>query len=590
MASLTVLKGTNPGDRINLDGDLFVMGRNPDCQIHIHNNAVSRQHAKIVRQHNVFFIEDMESRNGTWVNNQEIKQRTPLKDNDRIKICDCLFTFHHDSAKDSKVEIDDSPDSEHSSTVQASVGRMSQQQLLESQPSDRLRAILEVSAALSKTLQEETLLPMIADTLFNVFKQADRCFVIIREVNEGHEKLIPKVIKTRRANTETTARFSKTIVNRVLQSGQSLLYEDTQNGGKVALSASIAEFKIRSVMCAPLLDPDGNAYGLIQLDSQDRLKTFTQDDLNLLVGVANQAAIALENARLHKVAVEMAVKQKDEQLAKDVQRSFLPATLPELPGYQFYAFYQAAKNVGGDYYDFFAHPGEQTAVVLGDVAGKGMPAALLMAKLSAEARYCLLTNANIAKAVGKLNEQLLQAGMMDRFVTLSASLVNPQSHTVTIASAGHESPLIYRRASHAIEIGIPHGLSGFPLGMIEGTEYESNTIELSRGDCVIVFTDGVTDALSLDNVPFGMERVHQAILGDANLPPEDYTPQAIGKRLIAAVHKFTSGQYQNDDIALVCYGRLENPLPESSSETGRVVTGTGPMTQTIKKRPRPIDD
>ena len=159
---------------------------------------------------------------------------------------------------------------------------------------------------------------------------------------------------------------------------------------------------------------------------------------------------------LHKVAVELAVKQKDEQLAKEVQRSFLPTSLPKIDGYQFYAFYQAAKNVGGDYYDFIRHANDQLAVLLGDVAGKGMPAALLMAKLSAEARYCLRMYPDLSMAIGRLNEQLLHAGMMDRFVTLSSSLLDPKNHSVTIASAGHESPLVYRRASHTLEVGISH--------------------------------------------------------------------------------------------------------------------------------------
>ncbi len=583
MASLTVLKGTNPGQRINLDGDLFVMGRKPECQIHIQNNAVSREHAKITKAQNFFYIEDLESRNGTWINNVEIKEKTQLKDNDRIKICDCLFTFHQETPPSSGIEIEDDS-TESPSTVHASVGKMSPQQLLEAQPSEKLRALLEVSAALSKSFQEETLLPQIADILFNVFKQADRCFVIIREDTDGAEKLIPKVIKTRRANTETTARFSKTIVRRCLDSGQSLLFEDAQSGGQMALSASIAEFRIRSVMCAPLLNPEGNAYGLIQLDSQDRNKAFTQDDLKLLVAVASQAAVALDNARLHKMAVEMAVKQKDEQLAKDVQRSFLPASLPDIGGYQFYAFYQAAKNVGGDYYDFIPHANDQLAVLLGDVAGKGMPAALLMAKLSAEARYCLLMYPELSKAIGRLNEQLLQAGMMDRFVTLSSSLLDPKQHTVTIASAGHESPLVYRRASNSLEVGISHDLSGYPLGMIEGTTYECNKIELNPGDCMIIYTDGVTDALSVQNVSFGMERVRKAILGDSPAPHNQFSAPDIGKRLIAAVNKHAAGQYQNDDIALVCYGRPDEPLA-APAEVGRVATATGPMTQTIKRFP-----
>ncbi len=582
MASLTVLKGTNPGQRINLDGDSFIMGRKPDCQILIQNNAVSREHARISKFQDSYYIEDLKSRNGTWVNNVDIKdQRVQLKDSDKIKICDCLYAFSQENAPFQEIKVEEEgPD--NPSTVHASVGRMSQQQLLDAQPSERLRALLEIGTALGKTLQEETLLPQIAEILFNVFRQADRCFVIIREDHESGERLIPKVIRTRRANAETTARFSKTIVRRCLESGQSLLFEDAQNGGQMAMSASIAEFRIRSVMCAPLINQDGGAFGLIQLDSQDRNKAFTQDDLKLLIVVATQAAVALENARLHRAAVELAVKQKDEQVAKDVQRSFLPASLPNISGYQFYAFYQAAKNVGGDYYDFIPHSSGHLAVLLGDVAGKGMPAALLMAKLSAEARYCLLMHPDLSHAMGKLNEQLLQAGMMDRFVTLSASLVDPKTHSVTIASAGHEAPLVYRRATKSIEEGIAHSISGFPLGMLDDAEYGCNTIHLDPGDCMIVFTDGVTDALDVQSVPFGMDRVRKAILGDTTLGDDQFTPAAIGKRVIAAVQRHAAGQYQNDDIALVCYGRLDDPIT-ISPEGGRISTATGPMTQTLKR-------
>lgn len=583
MATLLVLKGNNPGQRIKLETELVVLGRNPDCEIHIPNNAVSRQHAQINKVSENFYLEDLGSRNRTLLNGQELEIKKPvlLKDQDKIKICDWMFTFHNENTP-SSIEFDKEDSVDSPSTVHASIGKMSQQQLLETQPSEKLRALLEISAALGRTLQEDTLLPLMADILFNIFRQADRCFVIIRD--ENSEQLIPKVIKTRRPNTETSARFSKTIVQRCLGSGQSLLFEDAQGGQQVALSASIAEFRIRSVMCAPLINQDGNAFGLIQLDSQDRTRTFTQDDLKLLVGVANQAAVALDNAKLHRIAVDMAVKQQDEELARRVQRSFLPQRLPEISGYSFYAFYQAAKNVGGDYYDFIPHSDERLGVLLGDVAGKGMPAALLMAKLSAEARFCMLAHPEIAKAVGQLNEQLLQAGMMDRFVTLSACLVDPRKHSVTVVNAGHISPLVYRRATNSLEEAITNKQTGFPLGMIEGTEYECNVVHLEPGDCVVIFTDGVTDALDVEDVPFATENVHKAILDNDGIPTAENTPQHVGKRVITAVQRHSQGQFQADDIALVCFGRLEETSP-APAESGRIATATGPMTQTLKRIP-----
>jgi serine phosphatase RsbU (regulator of sigma subunit) len=218
-----------------------------------------------------------------------------------------------------------------------------------------------------------------------------------------------------------------------------------------------------------------------------------------------------------------------------------------------------------------------------------MPAALLMAKLSAEARYCLLMHPEMARAVGRLNEQLLQAGMMDRFVTLAACLLDPNDHSVTFVNAGHISPLIYRRAKNTIEEGISNKLSGFPLGMVESMEYESIRVNLQPGDNVIIFTDGVTDAIDRKEQSFSMDRVREAILGESSVTDDSLTPQQMGKRIISKVQTHANGQYQNDDIALVCFGRMEGPSVVDAG-SGRISTPTGPMTQTIKRPSQPDPD
>src|SRR5262249_19841967 len=150
------------------------------------------------------------------------------------------------------------------------------------------------------------------------------------------------------------------------------------------------DFRIRSVMCVPLCTPEGKtsegkAFGVIQLDTQDRSKKFTEEDLKLLWGVANQAAIAMDNARLHAEVVARERLQSDLDLARRVQHSFLPSSLPKVAGYEFYAYYQSAQEVGGDYYGFIPLPQDRLVLTLGDVAGKGIAAALLMAKLSSDA-------------------------------------------------------------------------------------------------------------------------------------------------------------------------------------------------------------
>jgi len=566
MASLLVLKVGTPGQRLPLDKPTVVLGREAkDCDFVIANQAVSRVHAQISLIDGRYVIEDLKSRNKTYVNNQLVESRTALSENDRIKICDFLATFHSDSPSERKTplpahlrgaerEEDDAADGP--STVQATLSRLPQHQLLEAQPADRLRALLEISNSLGQTLELDQLLEKIADVLLSTFRQADRCFIILRD---DQEHLIPRVIKLRRPTPDASPRFSRTIVRKCLDSMQAFLSEDASTDSKFSLSQSITDFRILSVLCAPIVAGE-RAFGVIQLDSQDRSKKFTQDDLILLLGVANQASVAFEMARMHADLVQRERTQRDVELGQQVQRSFLPQNLPEVTGYQFFAHYNAALTIGGDYYDFIPYPDGKYAVLLGDVAGKGVPAALLMAKFSAEARSCMLMNSDPVKAISCLNDvlsQIMQAGGMDRFVTLAATVLDPSTNLVTIINAGHMTPLIYRRGKHTLDDAISTSISGLPLGLTENSTFEAGHVELYAGDCLMLYTYGVSDALSTQNASFSIDGIRRAVIEAANAC-QPCRPDMLGRSVVEAVQKHAAGRAQHDDIALVCYGRLDS--------------------------------
>ena len=239
----------------------------------------------------------------------------------------------------------------------------------------------------------------------------------------------------------------------------------------------------------------------------------------------------------------------DLELARGVQRGFLPLRLPEVPGYEFFAHYEAAYEVGGDYYDFIALPRQRVAVLLGDVAGKGVAAALLMAKLSADARFCMLTEPDSAAAVSKLNSLMNQSGIADRFVTLAAAILDPVSHTVTLVNAGHPSPLIYRRATRTVEEATSNAAAGLPIGVLDDFAYVSCQVGLEPGDCILAFTDGVTEAMDVNDVQLQTKGVYAAVQGEV------YSPRALGERVVQVVKQFAAGRSQHDDIALVGLGR-----------------------------------
>jgi sigma-B regulation protein RsbU (phosphoserine phosphatase) len=545
MPSLQILQGANEGKTIQLDGGPFTIGRNPDCDMVIPVTSVSREHARIIRVGERFFIEDLKSRNRTFVNNQLVPEesRVPLKNNDKIRICDFVATFRD-------LEEEEEED-ESASTIEATLTQQGSQLLLETQPAEKLRALIEISGNLNKTLKLDELLPRIADTLFDIFRQADRCFIIQRD-EEDPSKLRPREVRTRRERDESTARFSRAIVHRCLETGQAYLTDDAMKDNQFQLSQSVIDFRIRSVMCVPMCTSEGKATGVVQLDTQDRSKKFTTEDLKLLWAVANQAAISVENARLHEESLLQQKLERDLELAHQVQLSFLPSQFPEVAGYEFAACYEPAQAVGGDYYTFVPLPNGRLAVVLADVAGKGIPASLLVARLSSDANLALLTESDPARAIAKLNDMLYEfTSQVDRFVTLALAVLDTNTHTITLVNAGHLSPLRYRSEPLTIEGTVPNEVAGVPLGIMDGYMFDSCQITLHPGDSLLFFTDGVTDPVDLSQRPFGLKGIEETLQGAGNT-----SAQQLVERLFQSVQKHAAGSNsQYDDITLVCMKR-----------------------------------
>ena len=231
-----------------------------------------------------------------------------------------------------------------------------------------------------------------------------------------------------------------------------------------------------------------------------------------------------------------------------MQLALLPQALPEVPGYRFFAHYQAALAVGGDAYDFVPLPGGKMAVLLGDVAGHGVAAALVMAKFGVEVRVCLELEADPAVAVTRLNAQMMRAGMPDKFVTLALAVLDPVAHTVAVVNAGHPSPLLLH-AGGAVEEVAPAEFAGLPIGIADGYPYPCRSVRLEPGDRLLLFSDGVSDALGGNERFFGAGGIRDAIGAAGSCP------RATGEHLVAALARHSAGCDPTDDITVVCFGR-----------------------------------
>lgn len=560
MAILQVLKGLNPGQVIPLENQRSVLGRHPDCTIVLDEGAVSRQHAEILKDGGHYYIEDLHSRNGTQVNGTPIIGRTMLRDDDRVKICDWLFGFHLDSGFDNgpspglaapedtglaQIIDDDGQPAQATimSKLDVSIGESGLRMGVK--PEAKLRALLDITESLTKALSVDDVLPKVLDTLFKVFLQADRGFVVLLDENNV---LVPKAVKQRRGDDEAM-RVSRTIVNQAMESKEAILSADAASDTRFDMSQSVADFRIRSMMCAPLIDSEGHALGVIQIDTLDQRSRFRQEDLDVLASVARQAAFALESAQLHEQALRQKALERDLGLAHKVQRGFLPSSPPQVDGYAFFDFYEPANVLGGDYYDYVSLPNDRLAIVLGDVAGKGIPAALLMVKLSAEMRYCLASEPVPAEAVNRLNATFARAGWEDRFVTLILAVLDLRAETITLVNAGHMPPYLRHHDCRVEAVGGDE--AGLPIGIDPDQRYEQLTLPFLPGDCLTMFTDGVSEAMNADGELYGLERLNQQLASQV----EDV--DALGRQLLDDVKRFVGQRPQRDDICIASFGRVK---------------------------------
>jgi phosphoserine phosphatase RsbU/P len=561
MAILQLLNPSGASEQHALDGERAILGRHPECDVVLDAASVSRQHAQIIKEDGKFFVEDLHSRNGTYVNGELIVGRHMLNDGDRLKICDLSFTFYSNQpgprlnvTDTSSLALIDDDIAEPTSSIMSKVEVSSSNSglRLTVNPEVKLRAMIEISHNLGKAVSLDEVLGKLLDSLFKIFLQADRGFVILSIGPAG--ALVPKAVRFRRPNSEDDqVRISRTIVNQVMKSQEAVLSADAASDSRFDSSQSIADMRIRSMMCAPLVDSEGRSLGVIQIDATDRRHRFQMEDLEVLASIASQAAIAVDNAQLHETSLKQQAVQRDLELARRVQQGLLPSAPPQLPGYHFFDFYEPANQVGGDYYDYveLSHNDPTTrrlAVVIGDVSGKGVSAALLMAKLSGEVRYCLASEPSPAAAVSRINASFSQSGWHDRFVTFVLAVVDTRDSELTVVNAGHMAPLL--RHSGGIVEAIGEDETGLPLGVDSEYQYEQHTRRLAPGDFLALFTDGISEAMNTNNELYGLERLN------AQLARPSADVAELGRLILDDVKRFVAGHPQSDDMCLACFGRI----------------------------------
>jgi serine phosphatase RsbU (regulator of sigma subunit) len=519
--------------------------------VRLDEQTVSRRHAELRRAASGWVVADLGTQNGTFVNGKRIAGPTPLKRGDELTLGGVTLRFE-DAAPgvETLQPVSDVKLVEHQGAgADAVVVRMDASSVPVA-PAEaarsrelmgRLQFLYDLAGDLGGTFDEGVVLERILGRLFEVLPQAERGFILLKAPDHSVE---PRAVRSRSGDA-TGLTISRTLVSEVMEKRQGLLSMDALGDTRFTRSASMVGLAIRSLICVPII-ADNEVLGALQVDSTQKGMPFDEGELALVLAVSRQLALSLQKARLHARVLEEQLLHHDLALAGRLQQRFLPRALPEVPGYAFAVEYAAALEVGGDLYAFLELADGRVGIAVGDVSGKGVSAALCMAKLSSDLRIHAVGEKEPSVILDRVNRALcddLEEGM---FVTVALLVLDPRTGELQVARAGHPAPLLRDAAGTLVELGTP---GDSPLGVSPEATFAQQRYELDPSDVVLVFTDGVTEAQNRKFDLFGDYR-----LGDS-IRRAGPSPEAVRDRVLADVEAFVAGHSQNDDLTLVCFGR-----------------------------------
>jgi serine phosphatase RsbU (regulator of sigma subunit) len=551
MPSLRVQPPDRAPFEVELRGELFRIGRSAQNDLAIPTLSLSRNHAQLSRNGVAWRIEDCGSRNGTFVNQKQVSGQQDLRDGDEIRMGDVLIFFRvgHEA---SSVEL--RPGSALTRGDETyilrkedmSFHRFAQEsrsgEVPGAEASDLWPALSEAAATLITHYPIQALLDVIMDIVFRAVPAQRGALLLRREEGEG-EGLEPRVV--RQPPGQPPLQISSTIVQQVMERQQAVLTLDAMTDDRFEQAKSIRIQGIRSVLCVPLWN-ERAVIGLIYVDNLLSDRAFSHSDLRLLGLIANMAAVKVENSRLLEEQIEK--ERLDEQInvAAKIQARLLPQSDPEIPGYEVRGLTRSCYEIGGDYFDFIWRGDRRLALVIADVSGKGVGAALLMAAFQSAVRTLAPGELDPAGMVNRLNQVLCENSPPEKFVTAFYGELDLEAHTLTYVNAGHNPPLVL--GAEGLRQLAP---TGPVIGVIAQARFRAQTQQFRAGDLLVVYTDGITEGENVGGEELGIERLGEFFTGRSEQSIDQLT-QGLNERLA----EFTRGAPVKDDCTLILLRRL----------------------------------
>ena len=513
---------------VPLEKPTFSIGRRSGNDLQLVGSDVSRDHADITRDNEQYMLRDRGSRYGTFVNGEQITEKS-LTHGDLVRLgrsggAEMVFLLDEQPLSSSSFE-------KHPSSA---VGDLRQ-----------IAALLEGLRALGSGRVLDEVLALVMDSAIEV-TGAERGFIMLAN---AEAELEFKIARARGRVTLPGKSFetSRKIPEEVFSTGQERVVADLLDSNLVSEHNSTVVLGIRHVLCTPLrlvryldradMPNEEKRIGVLYLDSREKGAVLSRAARAALETLATEAAVAIENARLYRETLDKAKMEQEMRIAADIQRALLPEAKRMGGFFEAMGASVPCRSIGGDFFDYVDLPDGEFGFAVGDVAGKGAPAALLTAVLQGVFASQASSGTGPAMTLSRVNQALIRRSVESRFATAFYAVLTPDGK-LTYCNAGHNPPLLIRKDRvERLETG------GLILGLFEHATFEEETVRVSPGDILVTFSDGVTEALSLLGEEYGEER----LLECATQFRDRSVPELL-EGILASVRQFTAGAVQSDDV------------------------------------------